>query len=212
FTLVEVIVVIVIIAILAAIGVPALTGYIDKAQDKKYIMQARDAMIAMRAVIDEAYANGELAKNSSTNTSLDDYANSGVPSQYYNPEYNGNLLKYWDINNLSRFATNDPAKLKNSAIALSGSDYGQFYIIGPHDSSATDADGFFCRILPEGSAPGDPVIFVTYNMGWLYGGLESMDDYDFYADDEYYVWAELKDWGTYDPNAGYQIIHSSFVL
>jgi prepilin-type N-terminal cleavage/methylation domain-containing protein len=37
FTLVEVIVVLVILALLAAIAIPALTGYIDKAQDKKYI-------------------------------------------------------------------------------------------------------------------------------------------------------------------------------
>ncbi|MDR2163705.1 MAG: prepilin-type N-terminal cleavage/methylation domain-containing protein [Clostridiales Family XIII bacterium] len=61
FTLVEVIVVLVILAILAAIAIPALTGYIDKAEDKKYIAQARDAATAMRAVINEAYADGSLA-------------------------------------------------------------------------------------------------------------------------------------------------------
>jgi prepilin-type N-terminal cleavage/methylation domain-containing protein len=41
FTLVEVIVVLVILAILAAIAIPALTGYIDKAQDKQYIAEHR---------------------------------------------------------------------------------------------------------------------------------------------------------------------------
>jgi prepilin-type N-terminal cleavage/methylation domain-containing protein len=60
FTLVEVIVVLVILAILAAIAIPALTGYIDKVEDKKYIAQARNAAVAMRAVLDEAYADGIL--------------------------------------------------------------------------------------------------------------------------------------------------------
>jgi prepilin-type N-terminal cleavage/methylation domain-containing protein len=63
FTLVEVIVVIVIIAILAAIGVPALTGYIDKARDRQYIAQARNIFVAVRAALDEAYANGEYDPN-----------------------------------------------------------------------------------------------------------------------------------------------------
>jgi prepilin-type N-terminal cleavage/methylation domain-containing protein len=62
FTLVEVIVVLVILAILAAIAIPALTGYIDKAEDKKYIADARNAVVAMRAVMAEAYADGIFGK------------------------------------------------------------------------------------------------------------------------------------------------------
>jgi prepilin-type N-terminal cleavage/methylation domain-containing protein len=58
FTLVEIIVVIVIIAILAAIAVPALTGYIDKANQRKYIAQARDALTAMQTFIAEDYGKG----------------------------------------------------------------------------------------------------------------------------------------------------------
>lgn len=56
FTLVELIVVIVILAILAAILVPALLGYIDKAKNQKYINQAKGVMDAAQAGLVEAYA------------------------------------------------------------------------------------------------------------------------------------------------------------
>ncbi|MDR0875210.1 MAG: prepilin-type N-terminal cleavage/methylation domain-containing protein [Clostridiales Family XIII bacterium] len=55
FTLVEVIVVIVILAILAAIAIPALTGYIDKANEKKYISVVRTNMTAMQTLLSEEY-------------------------------------------------------------------------------------------------------------------------------------------------------------
>jgi type IV pilus assembly protein PilA len=58
FTLVEVIVVLVIIAILAAIAVPALTGYIDKANDRQLISEARNIRVALQEIITEQYANG----------------------------------------------------------------------------------------------------------------------------------------------------------
>jgi prepilin-type N-terminal cleavage/methylation domain-containing protein len=73
FTLVEVIVVLVILAILAAIAIPALTGYIDKAQDKKWIAQARDIVVAVRTLLDESYASGDIAKDISDSQSYKDY-------------------------------------------------------------------------------------------------------------------------------------------
>lgn len=59
-TLVELIVVLVILAVLAALLVPSLTGYIDKAVEKRIMLQARSLMTAAQATIDEAYAKGEL--------------------------------------------------------------------------------------------------------------------------------------------------------
>ena len=49
FTLVELIVVLVILAVLAALLVPSLTGYIDKAVEKRIMLQVTmdDAMLAL---------------------------------------------------------------------------------------------------------------------------------------------------------------------
>ncbi len=59
FTLMELIVVLVILAILAAIMIPSMLGWIDKAREKQIILQARSAYIAAQTVIMEDYAMGE---------------------------------------------------------------------------------------------------------------------------------------------------------
>ena len=53
FTLVELIVVLVILAALAALLVPSLTGYIDKAKKKAVITEARDVWTASQAALSE---------------------------------------------------------------------------------------------------------------------------------------------------------------
>ena len=60
FTLVELIVVLVILATLAALLVPSLTGYIDKARQNAVIAKARAVLLASQAVVTEAYADGKL--------------------------------------------------------------------------------------------------------------------------------------------------------
>lgn len=56
FTLVEVIIVLVIIAIMAAMLIPSLTGYIDKAKKSKYMLSAKNCMKAMQVELSEFYA------------------------------------------------------------------------------------------------------------------------------------------------------------
>lgn len=58
FTLVELIVVMVILVILAAILVPALTKWIDKAREKQIVVDARTAYLAAQTLGSEAYGTG----------------------------------------------------------------------------------------------------------------------------------------------------------
>jgi type IV pilus assembly protein PilA len=60
FTLVEVIVVLVILAILAAIAIPALTGYIQRANEKKVISKTRTTVMAAQSIISEGYGTNKL--------------------------------------------------------------------------------------------------------------------------------------------------------
>lgn len=60
FTLVELIVVLVILAILIALLVPALTGYIDKANKKAAIAECRQVVVAAQSTADELYGKGEF--------------------------------------------------------------------------------------------------------------------------------------------------------
>lgn len=63
FTLVEVIIVLVIIAILAAVLIPSLAGYIDKANQKVAVANARNFTMAAQTVFSEAYGeHGALNK------------------------------------------------------------------------------------------------------------------------------------------------------
>jgi prepilin-type N-terminal cleavage/methylation domain-containing protein len=68
FTLVEVIVVLVILAILMAIAVPSLTGYIDKARDDSKIAQASSARAAVQMIVSEAYGHTDGTSGAHTYT------------------------------------------------------------------------------------------------------------------------------------------------
>lgn len=67
FTLVELIVVLAILAVLSAIIVPSLTGYIDKAKNTQLISIVRSAYTAAQVEVSEAYARGPLEVRSATN-------------------------------------------------------------------------------------------------------------------------------------------------
>lgn len=77
FTLVELIVVLVILAILIALLVPTLTGYIDKANEKKVLAEAKLALNAAQVMETEAYSTKSTATSSYTGeTDFDVVANS----------------------------------------------------------------------------------------------------------------------------------------
>lgn len=55
FTLLEMIVVLLIIAVLAAILMPALTGYIEKTKKEKILSEARNVWVSAQAALTECY-------------------------------------------------------------------------------------------------------------------------------------------------------------
>lgn len=66
FTLVEVIVVLVILAILAAILIPSLTGWIKKSNQKAAISECRQCVLAAQTLASEKYGKGDPVGDSAT--------------------------------------------------------------------------------------------------------------------------------------------------
>lgn len=75
FTLVELIVVLVILAILIALLVPTLTGYIDKANEKKVLAEAKLALNAAQVTETEAYSTESTETSSYVAAEFDVIAN-----------------------------------------------------------------------------------------------------------------------------------------
>ena len=82
FTLVELIVVLTILAILAALLIPALTGYIEKAKKDKVIAETRMLHEAVQTVTSELYAGSTQWKASSGAITL--ASPSGNPAPFSN--------------------------------------------------------------------------------------------------------------------------------
>jgi prepilin-type N-terminal cleavage/methylation domain-containing protein len=193
FTLVELIVVIVILGILAAIAIPALTGYIAKSEDKQWEMRARDCSIAVRTVIDEAYAKGELT--------------SYIATGYYD-DYTGGAKSFW-IRNTSSAATGSFVTYYQNASHLLGEEYPadiaaestwDLGFFGPSNTTAFTADGFWWEYRPEGLIVDKPVILVTYKMSHV---QLTGNAYTAFLDEAYTA-------APYDSNAGYEVYHLVF--
>lgn len=94
FTLVELIVVLTILAILAALLIPALTGYIEKAKKDKVIAETRMLHEAVQTITSELYAGSTQWKAPSGAITLAN--SSGDPVQYSNGLAGVNLKDCYD--------------------------------------------------------------------------------------------------------------------
>lgn len=82
FTLVELLVVVIILAILAALIAPALIGYIDEARAKKYLPNARACLEAAQAMFSQQYGlNENLPANAPVVGGAQDHSTSGNQDQ-----------------------------------------------------------------------------------------------------------------------------------
>jgi prepilin-type N-terminal cleavage/methylation domain-containing protein len=198
FTLVEVIVVLVILAILAAIAIPALTGYIDKAEDKKYIADARNHFLAVRTIMDEKYAEDQY-----NTTGAQDYIANGMSDSSVGAPRTSNI---WNPNN-----SNFGADVWEKASALIGERFAtndepghwEIWLYGElNDSSTTalNAEAYLYIFYPEGMGTGNkPQVIVTYKLNVAAdiqnGKVQSLNNT--------FKGTKL----TYNPDAGYKVYH-----
>lgn len=120
FTLVELIVVLVILGILAALLIPALTGYIDNANEKKAISECRQVVNATQTVASQLYGENsfsisnmneeknEIIKLSETNGTIKlfsfDTGTAKVRRLYYD---SGTLTVKYDATATPKYTVND---------------------------------------------------------------------------------------------------------
>jgi prepilin-type N-terminal cleavage/methylation domain-containing protein len=155
FTLVEVIVVLVILAILAAIAIPALTGYIDKAQDKQWIAKARNIAMAMRTVISEDYAAGKFGPSGAFAVGYDDdgaldtklFTDKGISEESVGATENN-----WAVSFRQRAADLLAAEHPHDDWVHIGFWYIYFFADGDSDVNALGADAFALTLFPDGAS------------------------------------------------------------
>lgn len=111
FTLVEVIIVLVILAILAAVLIPSLTGYIDRANKAKYTLAAKNCMKAMQVELSELYAErGQIDLSNATNTHDVSYIGTPFAKDVLTTADDDPYMLIFGLGKYSEYINTDPAK------------------------------------------------------------------------------------------------------
>jgi prepilin-type N-terminal cleavage/methylation domain-containing protein len=213
FTLVEVIVVLVILAILAAIAIPALTGYIDKAQDKQYIADARNAAAALRSVLSEGYADGTVALTDDIRI----YAKDGSAKAGDGGETR--KIKTFGTTALAKVDSKAATGTENQylyfekAAKMLGTTfpniynpgYWELHFFAPNTSSYSifNAPGYYYYYYPEGfpkSGQTKPMVVVTYGMKGLDPQAATVNT----------LMSNSSDTKEYDSSVGYKVFHVTY--
>jgi prepilin-type N-terminal cleavage/methylation domain-containing protein len=114
FTLVELIVVIVILAILAAILVPALLGYIDKAKNQQVVLNAKSCLTAAQAEFSSMYASGVTPVDSATASSGQGAMKAGSAAGSENKTRGDAILKTADVPSCTKLVVGVTPKKSNT--------------------------------------------------------------------------------------------------
>lgn len=129
FTLVEVIVVLVILAIMAAVLIPSLIGYIDKSRENSIVSETRSIVTAVQSLASEKYAK----QNDTGDYNLGTVAGDAV-------------ILYSDVQNLCEISDLDT---KISAYAITGGKVTSLtYSSGGKDCKYTAGTGYVVTDTP----------------------------------------------------------------
>jgi hypothetical protein len=183
----ENIVVIALLTALAALMVFMFVGYAGQAKNERYVFEAREHVIAARAVLSESFVTGDLASLSRV-VVLDDESP---------------LSRSWSLAQLSEYDTGDPALFQQRVIELiegtppplNGSDPWDLWLVGPASATSFgDADGFLYIVWPEEQAGfgSESVVYVTYRVDHV----DANNAEDFLAA----FWQQA----TYNPETGFE--------
>jgi hypothetical protein len=199
----ENIVVIALLTVLVAVMVFVFAGYTEKAKDERRVFEAREHVIAARAVLSESLVAGSLA--------------SVVPSVVAGDE--APVLKAWSLAQLSEHGSGNRSLFQQQAMkliegaapSLSDTAFWELWFVGPASATSVwDADGFLYVAWPEDQADQDgqtnqagqtaggseTVVYVTYRMNRVDVGAGTGEGADFLSE----FWQKA----TYNPQAGFE--------
>jgi hypothetical protein len=212
----ESIVVIVVLTALVAVMVVAFVGFADDAKDERYAFEAREHVIAVRAVLSESFAvkaspsipadsdgagggtgDGAGGADASDGASANGGAGGGTG------DASGGTFRAWHLTRLSEYAEGDAGLFARKAEELFGGmsssseDSGAWdlWLMGPTSAASFwEADGFLYEDrIGDGASDGRLVACVTYRMD----RIEAGDANEFSAK----FWQEA----TYNSTAGYEV-------
>jgi hypothetical protein len=183
----ENIVVVALLTALAALMVFLFVGYADQAKNERYVFEAREHVIAARAVLSESSATNDFTLVSS----------SVVAGSEDSP------LRSWNLAQLSEYATGNEVLFQQRAMeliegatpSLDESTPWELWLVSPASTTSLwDADAFLYVTWPEEQTGfGDEsVVYVTYRVDRVDAGNAE----DFLAA----FWQQA----TYNPQAGFE--------
>ena len=144
FTLVEIIVVLVIVAILAAAGIPAMMGFINESRGKALIAEARVGYVALQAAYTEVYLSGNPPTQPSTPAA-------GATGQFPSPSLY--LSKFQDYLDTELAASDFTYRIDYSTNKIAGLVYdkggaGDYFIVLIPGQAATVQQGGTAPVIP----------------------------------------------------------------